>query len=84
MLMRGSFHRQIDFKPTSHVNKILSYIKSHDRNYKIAEEDIRKMSKRTSAQRRRYRQQKNRKKREDIKNVYRIFNQLERTNNNDF
>lgn len=83
ILMRGSFHRQEDFKPTSHVNKILSYIKSHDHNYKLAEEDIRKMSKRTAKQRSHYRQQKNRKKRESIRSVYRIFNQLEKENNND-
>lgn len=78
VLMRGSFHRQEDFKPTVHPGKALTYIKSHDKNYGIAETDIRRLPKNTAKQRVHYRQQKCRKKRESIKNVYKIFDELER------
>lgn len=81
-LMRGSFHRQEDFAPTTNVSKALKYIRSHDKNYKIAEEDIRKLNKGNSKQKKHYQQQKNRKKRESIRNVYRIFHNLEKEKEN--
>ena len=78
-LMRGSFHRQVDVAPTIGIGKVLTYIRSHDKNYKIAETDIRQMKKRTPKQRDHYRRQKARKKRESVKNVYRIFDEIERS-----
>jgi len=77
-LMRGSFHRQEDFRPTTKVSSAIKYILAHDKNYQLAEEDIRKVPKKTQYQKKRYNQQKKRKKKESIKNVYRIFNTLER------
>lgn len=77
-LMRGSFHRQDDFPPTTSISKAISYIDSHDKNYKIAEENVQKMSKTNSKQRKWYRIQKERKKREKIKNVFSIFKEIER------
>ena len=76
--MRGSFHRQDDFPPTTSISKAISYIDSHDKNYKIAEENVQKMSKTNSKQRKWYRIQKERKKREKIKNVFSIFKEIER------
>jgi len=81
-LMRGSFHRQEDFRECGKISKAIKYILSHDKNYQLAEEDIRKISRNTPAERKHYRQQKNRKKRESVKNVYRIFDELERKDKN--
>lgn len=77
-LMRGSFHRQDDFRPTTSVGKALSYIENHDLNYKQAEENIKLMPKNTPEQRRHYRNQKKRKTNESIRNVYKLFEELEK------
>lgn len=80
-LMRGSFHRQGHFFPTSSFSKAIKYILSHDKNYEFAEKHgINKMPKSNQQQRLHYRQQKNRKRKESIHNVYKIFNELERGN----
>ena len=79
ILARGSFHRQSDFSPTTSVDCALHYIYAHDKNYGIAEQDIRKMPKNTKKQRSFYNIQKNRKKREGVREVYRIFDELKRS-----
>ena len=82
-LMRGSFHRQEDFIPTASAEKAVKYILSHDNSYQIAEEQgVEKMPQRTPKQKLHYRQQKNRKKKESIRNVFKIFDELERKNKN--
>jgi hypothetical protein len=78
ILMRGSFHRQEDFKATTSVAKALQYIESHDKAYRLGEEDYKRMPKNTQKQRLRYRQQRNRKQRESIHNVLTIINNLEK------
>ncbi len=78
VLMRGSFHRQEDFKATWSVGKALQYIASHDHFYRLGEENLKTMPQNTPKQRLRYRQQRNRKKKESIHNVMRILNQLEK------
>ena len=78
ILMRGSFHRQEDFRATTKLSKAIKYVESHDKNYLIAESDIRKMPKATSQQRKNYKKQKKRKHREDVRNVYRIFRNIEK------
>lgn len=83
VLMRGSFHRQDDIHQTGSVAKILSYIFKHDKAYQQAETDIRQMKKTTHKQRVSYRKQKCRKKREQIRTVFKIFNQLEKEKKND-
>ena len=78
VLMRGSFHRQEDFKASWSVSKALKYIDSHDHYFKLGEDNLKTMPQNTSKQRLRYRQQRNRKKKESIYNIMRIFNQLEK------
>ena len=80
MLMRGRFHRQEDMRSETNVGKIIKYIRAHDRNYHIAETNIRKMSKATANDRRRYKQQKNRKRTESIRNVYKTLKYLKKEN----
>lgn len=75
-LMRGSFHRQRDFLPTVRVGKALHYIEEHDKNYRIAEEDLKKMPRNTPQQRNHYNYHKKRKRRESIRNVYKILDEL--------
>ena len=77
-LMRGNFHRQHDFKYSFSIKSALKYIESHDHNYKIAEENIRNMKRTTHKQRRDYQKQKGRKKKEAVRNVFKIFNKLEK------
>ena len=79
MLMRGSFHRQFDCESTSNVEKILKYVKSHDENCQIVEnEGLKKLQKSTPKQKLHYRQAKHKKKKEDIRNVMKIFKELEK------
>lgn len=79
VLMRGAFHRQDGYLPTGSLNKAMKYIRSHDECYKQAEEHgIKSMPQHTPKQRLHYRQQKNRKRKESIKNVFKIFDQLEK------
>ena len=77
-LMRGSFHRQSDYKYAFTITDAIRYIESHDRNYAIAEDDIRQMKRKTKGQRRNYIRQKRRKTREAVRNVYKIFDELEK------
>lgn len=80
-LARGSFHRQRDFLPTVHISKALRYIEDHDKNYRIAEEDLKKMPKSTAKQRNHYRYHKKRKRQESIRNVYKILDQINKKEN---
>ena len=75
-LMRGSFHRQKDLLPVVHISKALKYIEKHDLNYRMAEEDIKEMPKNTAAQRNHYRYHKKRKRKESIRNVYKILDEI--------
>ena len=78
-LMRGSFHRQFDCISTCDAESILEYIKSHDRNYEIVEQGgVNKLPKNTPKQKLHYRQAKNKKRKEEIKNVFKIFKTLEK------
>ena len=76
-LMRGSFHRQDRFLPTSSIMEAINYIESHDRNYDIAEHDnIKKLNRGSKKQKLHYRQQRNRKRKESLYNVYKIIDEL--------
>ena len=82
-LMRGSFHRQFDCRSTSNAEKIIEYILSHDRNVQIIETSgIKNLQKSTPKQKVNYRKAKNRKRKEDIKNVFKIFKEIEKENEN--
>lgn len=81
VLMRGSFHRQEDFKATTSVSQALQYIESHDKAFRLGEENVSLMPKNTQKQRLRYRQQRNRKHRESVHNVLTIINNLEKEKN---
>ena len=78
-LMRGAFHRQERFLPTGSLNKVMQYIRSHDECYRQAEEHgLKSMPQNTPKQKLHYRQQKNRKRKEGIRNVLKIFQELEK------
>lgn len=78
-LMRGSFHRQDSFIPSSSANSAMKYIQSHDQSLQIANErGLKSLPQSTPKQRLHYRQQKNRKRKEDLRNLYKIFDQLEK------
>lgn len=78
-LMRGAFHRQDSFVPSGSLNSAMKYIKSHDDCLQQAtERGVKNMPRSTPKQRLHYRQQRNRKRKEDIRNVYKIFKELEK------
>lgn len=79
ILMRGAFHRQDYFPPTGSLNKVMKYIRSHDECLRQADEHgVNSMPQSTPKQRLHYRQQKKRKRKEGIRNVYKILEELEK------
>lgn len=77
-LMRGSFHRQDDYKASPSISRILHYIEGHDKNYELSEENIKQMPRHTKKQRNHYRHHKNRKKKESIKRVYKLLDTIKK------
>lgn len=79
-LMRGSFHKQKDLTPTASISRIMTYILSHDKNYKIGDDKVEQMPRNNSKQRSEYRRTKKRLQKEKVRNVFNIFKELERGN----
>ena len=75
-LMRGAFHKQRDFLPSTHLQKVFQYIEEHDKSYRLAEEDVKKMPRNTPKQRNHYKYHKKRKRKESIQKVYKILDEL--------
>lgn len=78
MLVNGKFHRQQDVQPSESLKPIIKYIKEHDKNLKVMEDDYRKLPKNTKEQRKNYKRAKNRKRKMEIQRVNRLFKQLEK------
>ena len=78
VLMRRSFHRQTDVKPTSNMQRIVQYISDHDRAKKIIDNDWKKLPKNTPKQRKYYKQAKRREQKKQGRRLDRLFEQLEK------
>jgi hypothetical protein len=78
-LMRGSFHRQIDFSSTTSLRKAISYIEEHDKVYALAKNGIKNLPENNSKNRYNKKRVKNAQKRKSVRNVYKIFEELERS-----
>ncbi len=76
-LIIGNFHRQKDVTRTSSLDKVLNYIRNHDRAKVIMDEDWRKLPTRTKKQKRYYKSAERRDKRRQVRNVFSLFAQLE-------
>lgn len=77
-LMRRSFHRQYDLRETPSINKVVNYIREHDKSIVDTEGDYHKLPKTTKKQKRYYEQAKKRAKRKSVRNVYKILDELNR------
>lgn len=77
-LMRRGFHRQADVQSTTHMGKIIQYIREHDRAKKIMNDDWRKLPKATSKQRKYYKQAKKRARRNENRRIDELFKKLEK------
>ena len=76
-LSRAAFHRQADVHPTQSLERILSYIESHDLAKQIIAEDYRKLPQRTKRQQKYYRQAESKHKRTQVNRLFAIFAELE-------
>lgn len=74
----GAFHRQMDVKPTSSIDKLINYITAHDKAKKIIREDYRKLPQHTARQKMYYRQAERRAKRAARHRVDVLFNLIEK------
>lgn len=79
-LIHGSFHRQQDVKGTHSLEKILNYVKEHDKAKVIMDEDWRKLPTRTKKQKKYYKAAERRDKKRQVRNVFSLFAQLEASN----
>ena len=79
-LMRGSFHRQKDFKPTESVAKTLYYIIEHDKCRAMGEDGYKKMPTATPRQRFYRGVAKARKKKAETHRVYQLIDELKAAN----
>ncbi len=79
-LTHGSFHRQQDVKGTHSLEKILNYVKEHDKAKVIMDQDWRMLPTRTKRQKKYYKSAERRDKRRQVKNVFSLFDQLEASN----
>lgn len=79
-LIHGSFHRQQDVKGTHSLEKILNYIKEHDKAKAIMNEDWRMLPTRTKKQKKYYKAAERCDKKRQVRNVFSLFAQLEADN----
>jgi len=79
-LTHGSFHRQQDVKGTHSIERILKYVKEHDKAKVIMDEDWRMLPTRTKRQKKYYKSAEKRDKRRQVRNVFSLFEQLEASN----
>lgn len=76
-LMRGSFHRQGDVKSNTSLNKLLSYIIRHDRDYYwVKVNGVEKLPRKTNKQKKYYKQAKQRQKKDAVKRVYELLDSV--------
>lgn len=81
-LANGQFHRQWDVPEQKDLKNIISYIKKHDASKEQLDDLVRsgksmQAPTQTKQQKKLLKQARNRLKKEQVKNVYRIFQQLE-------
>ena len=79
-LMRGSFHRQKDFRPTDSLVKTLNYIIEHDHSREVSDEDYRKLPSATPKQRFYKGVAKARKRKAETYRVYQLIDELKTAN----
>ena len=78
ILMRRTFHRQMDVKETTNMGRIIQYISDHDRAKRIIDDDWKKLPKSTPKQKKYYKQAKKRAKRKENKRIDELFEKLEK------
>lgn len=74
---RKHFHKQTDIDPNSSLSRILYYISEHDRAKLVSGGDWKKLPQDTKRQKKHYKSAKKREQKKQIRNVYKIFKQLE-------
>ena len=79
-MIHGSFHRQQDVKGAHSLEKILNYVKEHDKAKVIMDQDWRMLPTRTKKQKKYYKNAEKREKRRQVRNVFSLFAQLEAGN----
>lgn len=77
-LMRRNFHRQSDVKSTLNMQRLVQYIVDHDRAKKIINDDWKKLPKKTSKQRKYYKQAKRREEKKQHKRLDQLFEMIEK------
>ena len=78
-LARGRFHSQLDFKHTTHLDRIFKYIEKHDKKLDLIEGDYKSLPKATKQQRKYRKQAKKRKQRQDLRRLDMIFKEMEKS-----
>lgn len=78
ILMRRTFHRQVDVKETSNMGHIIHYIADHDKAKRIIDDDWKKLPKSTPKQKKYYKQAQKRAKRKENKRIDELFKRLEK------
>lgn len=76
--IHGDFHRQIDVKATTSMERLVEYITAHDRAKVIIMDDYRKLPKRTKQQKRYYKAAERKDKKQAMERLDSIFAALER------
>lgn len=78
ILMRRTFHRQMDVKETLNMGRIIQYISDHDRAKRIIDDDWKKLPKSTPKQKKYYKQARKRAKRKENRRIDELFKKLEK------
>ncbi len=73
----GKYHRQRDIKETESLERLMSYISKHDKAKAVIMDDYKKLPQTTKAQKKYYRQAKNRAHRSAVRRVDYLFSLLE-------
>ncbi len=73
----GKYHRQRDVKETESLERLMSYISKHDKAKAVIMDDYKKLPQTTKAQKKYYRQAKNRAHRSAVRRVDYLFSLLE-------
>lgn len=77
-MIRGTFHRQNDVKPSSSPNQLIRYILKHDEAMKIIADDYRKLPQHTRKEKKYYEIAKRRDRRQKGRRVNRLLDSLSR------
>lgn len=76
VLMRKSFHRQVDVPATTSLAKVTAYIKRHDGDKENYGDDYHDLPRNSKKQKKFYKQAKKRAQKKSVRNVIKLLDQL--------